>query len=75
LRRAETKRRDWNGEEEQKGRHEEAVWQEKSRISTKEESAKEDSGKKDGGKEDREEARGRHEVQAGSKEKTCQKTS
>lgn len=74
LRRAETKRRDRNGEQEEKGRHKEAVWQEKSRIIGEEESAKEGSGKKDGGKEDSEKTHGCQEIQVGGKEKVCQKT-
>jgi hypothetical protein len=63
LRRAETKRRNRNGEQEEKSRHEEGVTQGESPGIVEDES----------GKEDGEKTCGCQEVQAGGKEKVRQK--
>lgn len=63
LRRGETKRRNRNGEQEEKGRHQEVVTQEESRTIIEEKS----------GKENLKKACGCQEVKAGGKEKIRQK--
>lgn len=71
LRRAETKRRDRNGEQKEESRRESVVQDEKSRIVAEEKSSSQESGNEEGsGEEGREEATGCQGVQVRPEEET-----